>query len=217
MTGPSRATPRMKRTSSPGPAWLTGGCHCGAVRFRVRARQRAVLDCNCRVCIKKGNLHLLVGERDFELLSGRDALAVYTFGARVAQHYFCSGCGIHPFYRPHSLPDPTLWDVNARCLDDGALARFRIEALDGHGIEATATAALKSAFPKASLERKYIALCEEGIYSPSRQTARLRVTPIALDGIVRRIQDAIAGIGKRLASEEDAVQDKTSTPSRRKR
>ena len=33
---------------------LTGGCHCGAVRFRITVRKFEALDCNCSICEKKG-------------------------------------------------------------------------------------------------------------------------------------------------------------------
>jgi len=53
---------------------------------------------------------------DFELLRGKSALTVYTFGTGVAQHTFCSHCGMHAFYVPRSQPDGIT--VNARCLDE---------------------------------------------------------------------------------------------------
>jgi len=110
---------------------VDGGCHCGAVRFRVRLSPgaREVLDCNCSVCAKKALLHLIVPEDHFELLAGADALATYTFNTHVAKHMFCRTCGVHPFYRPRSHPDQ--WDVNARCLDGDALARFQVKPFDG--------------------------------------------------------------------------------------
>ena len=37
-----------------------GGCHCGAVRFRVVVNNHKVDDCNCSICSKKGFLHLIV-------------------------------------------------------------------------------------------------------------------------------------------------------------
>jgi hypothetical protein len=49
------------------------------------------------------------------LLRGKNALTVYTFGTGVAQHTFCSHCGMHAFYVPRSQPDRIT--VNARCLD----------------------------------------------------------------------------------------------------
>lgn len=106
-----------------------GGCHCGAVRFRVRVGAYRVLDCNCSMCRKKGILHLIVERDAFELLQGEEALATYTFNTGVARHHFCRTCGIHPFYVPRSHPDGI--DVNVRCLDGDVLARFTVEPFDG--------------------------------------------------------------------------------------
>lgn len=41
-----------------GGEWCEGGCHCGAVAFRVRVRSWRALDCNCSICRLKGFLHL---------------------------------------------------------------------------------------------------------------------------------------------------------------
>src|SRR5262245_51715769 len=89
---------------------LEGGCHCGRVRFRVRAELRNITECNCSICTKKGYLHLIVGPDAFELLQGREDLSTYTAGTGIAQHHFCRHCGIHSFYVPRS--DPHKFDVN---------------------------------------------------------------------------------------------------------
>jgi hypothetical protein len=115
------------------PIQLEGGCHCGAIRFRVRVRELVALDCNCSICTKKGFLHVIVGESDLDILSGGDSLATYTFGTHTAKHHFCNTCGIHPFYRARSHPED--WDVNARALDDDAWKQFRIEPFDGKNWE----------------------------------------------------------------------------------
>lgn len=106
-----------------------GGCHCGAVRFRVRIATFAALDCNCSICSRKGFLHLIVSPEDFELVRGEESLCTYTFQTGVAKHRFCRSCGIHPFYTPRSHPDRV--DVNVRCLDSAPISRFRIEPFDG--------------------------------------------------------------------------------------
>lgn len=93
-----------------------GGCHCGRVRFRARVDLDLLSQCSCTICTKKGILHLSILPADFELLRGRNALTVYTFETGVAQHTFCSHCGMHAFYVPRSQPDRIT--VNARCLDD---------------------------------------------------------------------------------------------------
>ncbi len=92
-----------------------GGCHCGRVRFRAQVDLDLLSQCSCSICTKKGILHLPVFPADFLLLRGRDALTVHTFETGVAQHPFCTHCGIHAFYVPRSQPDKVT--VNARCLD----------------------------------------------------------------------------------------------------
>ena len=93
-----------------------GGCHCGRVRFRAAVDLDHMSNCSCSVCTKKGMLHLSMELAAFQLLRGKSALKSYTFGTGVAQHTFCSHCGMHPFYIPRSQPHRII--VNARCLDD---------------------------------------------------------------------------------------------------
>lgn len=93
-----------------------GGCHCGRVRFRAQVDLDLMSQCSCTICTKKGIMHLAVHPDDFQLLRGKDTLTVYTFGSGVAQHAFCSHCGMHGFYIPRSQPDRI--SVNARCLDN---------------------------------------------------------------------------------------------------
>ena len=111
-----------------------GGCHCGAVRFRVSVDRYEALECNCSMCRKKALLHLIVPRARFTLLSGADQLTTYRFNTGVAQHTFCRVCGIHPFYVPRSHPEDI--DVNIRCLDGDAPARFQVAPFDGANWEA---------------------------------------------------------------------------------
>lgn len=110
-----------------------GGCHCGAVRFRVAVERYEALDCNCSMCTRKGNLHLIVPRERFAILQGEDSLTTYRFNTGVAQHLFCKVCGIHPFYIPRSHPDCI--DVNLRCLDGEVLSQFQITPFDGRNWE----------------------------------------------------------------------------------
>jgi hypothetical protein len=112
---------------------LEGGCHCGAVRFRVRVAERRALRCNCSICTMKGFVHLIVPPEDFELVAGAEVLRTYTFGTHTATHRFCTRCGIHPFYSPRSHPDQV--DVNVACLDDFVLDTFEISPFDGRNWE----------------------------------------------------------------------------------
>lgn len=113
---------------------MTGGCHCGAVRFEVAGAPAKVLVCNCSICTKKGYLHWIVPLADFRVVSGAGALTTYRFNTGVAQHHFCATCGCAPFYVPRSDPDKI--DVNARCLDDVDLAALPVETSAGANWEA---------------------------------------------------------------------------------
>ena len=109
---------------------LTGGCHCGRVRFEVDGESDAVVyDCNCSICRMSGHLHYIVPRARFRLTSGEDALCSYKFNTQTANHLFCRICGVKSFYIPRSHPDGV--SVNARCLDEGTVRSVRIEPFDG--------------------------------------------------------------------------------------
>lgn len=115
------------------PVW-DGACHCGRVRFRVEGKMERVVECNCSICRRKGYLHWIVPTSDFTLVAGEDALTTYRFNTGVAQHRFCSVCGVAGFYVPRSHPD--MIDVNVRCLAGVDLATLRLERFDGENWEA---------------------------------------------------------------------------------
>jgi hypothetical protein len=111
-----------------------GGCHCKTVRFEVEAP--AVIEassCNCSICAMTAYLHLIVPRSRFRLLSGDSALTTYTFNTGVAQHHFCSACGIKSFYVPRSNPNGM--SVNVRCLDPSTIDSVAIEGFDGRNWE----------------------------------------------------------------------------------
>ncbi|MEJ2174195.1 MAG: GFA family protein [bacterium] len=122
-----------------------GGCHCGRVRFEVRAPVHIrVNECNCSICSKSGYLHLVVPKERFKLLSGEEVLTTYTFNTGRAKHLFCSICGIKSFYLPRSHRDGV--SVNARCLDEGTVEAMTIgPTTDGRNWE--------KAYPAGRAER----------------------------------------------------------------
>jgi hypothetical protein len=111
-----------------------GGCHCGRVRFEVEApAELEVQLCNCSICSMTAFLHLIVPASRFRLVQGEENLATYTFNTHVAQHRFCTHCGIKSFYIPRSNPDGV--SVNVRCLDPETIALVRITDFDGRNWE----------------------------------------------------------------------------------
>ena len=109
---------------------LSGGCHCGKVRFEVQASADiAADDCNCSICRMSGFLHLLVAKGDFKLLQGDTELENYRFNSGVAQHYFCRTCGIKSFYVPRSHPHGI--SVNVNCIDSDDIRSLTVTPFDG--------------------------------------------------------------------------------------
>ena len=116
---------------------ISGGCHCGAVRFEAEVPETVeVLDCNCSVCARTGFRHLIVPHGDFRLLSGEAALTSYRFGTGAANHLFCSICGVKSFYQPRSHPDA--WSVNLNAVDDTSGLAIRFSQFDGRNWEEAA-------------------------------------------------------------------------------
>ena len=115
----------------------TGGCHCGAVRFEVDLPDAIeVEDCNCSICAKSGNIHVIVPAARFRLVEGAGNLTRYTFNTGAAQHLFCQTCGVKSYYIPRSNPDGVA--VTWRCLDDWQSLEVTINRFDGQNWETNA-------------------------------------------------------------------------------
>lgn len=107
----------------------TGGCHCGAVRWRALGPRHIEAErCNCSICSMSGYLELIVPAARFTLLQGGDALSTYTFNSGVAQHHFCRHCGVKSYYIPRSNPDGVSLNIN--CFDQSP-SDITISAFDG--------------------------------------------------------------------------------------
>jgi|SRR5580704_17881084 hypothetical protein len=110
----------------------SGGCHCGKVRYEVKADLRSpVIACNCSMCGKKGTLLTFVPDADFKLLSGEDALTKYQFNKKVIDHLFCSTCGVSSFARGKKADGTAMTAINTRCLDDVDVQKLEIKHFDG--------------------------------------------------------------------------------------
>jgi hypothetical protein len=111
-----------------------GGCHCGAVRYRVETDLQPVISCNCSICQKHGLLLTFVAADRFELLKGQDVLADYQFAKKKIHHQFCRHCGVESFGRG-AKPDGTqMIAINVRCLDGIELDALTIQPVDGRSL-----------------------------------------------------------------------------------
>jgi hypothetical protein len=82
-------------------AAATGGCLCGAVRYRVNGRLRDVLECHCTMC-RRTHGHIgaysAVSKRCLELTEDR-GLKWYGSSSQ-ARRGFCRTCGGTLFWDP---------------------------------------------------------------------------------------------------------------------
>jgi hypothetical protein len=97
-------------------AGLTGGCQCGAIRYRLDAAPIRANICHCRMCQKAGAAPFMafaaVPVEKFAVTHG----AIATFASSdIAERGFCSVCGTPLTYRELKSADIS---VTIMSLDD---------------------------------------------------------------------------------------------------
>ena len=81
------------------------------------------------MCSRRGAVAVSAEFSDIEVVSGEDSLSKYTFGTGVAQHYFCSVCGIYTHHQRRSNPEQ--FGVNLACLEGKTPFLPEVPVLDG--------------------------------------------------------------------------------------
>lgn len=95
----------------------TASCHCGTVELELTL-PRGIEDprrCDCSMCRRRGAIVASVSLENLRIVKGQEALRLYQFGTRTAQHFFCSVCGIYTHHRRRS--NPTQYGYNVACLE----------------------------------------------------------------------------------------------------
>jgi len=81
---------------------LTGGCQCGAVRYRLAAAACSADICHCRMCQKAGGGPFMAfanGPAQAFVVT-RGAIAAFA-SSDIAKRGFCAACGTPLTYRGH--------------------------------------------------------------------------------------------------------------------
>ncbi|MDX7951407.1 GFA family protein [Lichenihabitans sp. Uapishka_5] len=123
--------PKAMGTIETGTASIEGACHCGAVRFSVRLSGglEAARRCDCSYCGMRGAVVVSAATQDLTVLAGQEMLSTYRFNSLVAEHHFCSRCGIYTHHRRRS--NPTQFGVNVACLGLSPFAFREVPVNDG--------------------------------------------------------------------------------------
>ena len=101
-------------------------CHCGEVELEIKESEGALnkfLRCNCTLCKKKGYIMTFAPITDVKITKGEDKLKLYQYHTKVAEHYFCSECGIYTHHKMRSRADT--FGLNVGCIDD--IDQFKLE------------------------------------------------------------------------------------------
>ena len=117
---------------------FTGGCQCGAVRFRVEGPVRHASICNCRMCQKAlGNVFGAWAEFDAAVTWTRGRPTQFRSSGNV-QRGFCNQCGTPLSYQWGS-DNPSLtigaFDQPDRIMPTHELARDNRHPVVGHANE----------------------------------------------------------------------------------
>lgn len=109
----------------------SGGCQCGAVRFKVETDLDQVISCNCSRCHPLGMIIGFAPESAFDLEAGEDALTEYRFNRMHIAHLFCATCGVQSFGKAAGPDGTPMVAINARCLDGVDTGALSPKAVDG--------------------------------------------------------------------------------------
>ncbi|QIK96303.1 GFA family protein [Sphingomonas sp. HDW15A] len=110
---------------------VTGGCHCGAVRFEAEVDTSSGIECDCSYCSKSGNLLAFTGADSFRPTSGMGDLTDYRFNKKVIAHLFCKHCGIGAFGRGTGPDGREMAAINLRCVDGIDLDKVERKPFNG--------------------------------------------------------------------------------------
>ena len=82
-----------------------GGCHCGAIRFRVQGPLRKILMCHCSDCLKISGIGWRASAAHANKLDWlTEARPRSCRSSDWAERGFCSECGSQIFYCMHDRP-----------------------------------------------------------------------------------------------------------------
>ena len=97
---------------------LTGGCHCGAIRYEVEGEPAHSALCHCTDCRRQSGAPMvnwtLFGNDHFRVTQGE--AKVYA-SSELGRRHFCADCGTGLFYTNEAVL-PGITDIQSGTLDD---------------------------------------------------------------------------------------------------
>lgn len=110
---------------------LTGGCHCGAVRWRLAHRPADLTRCTCSYCRRSGALWAYGARREITIEADEAALIRYVQGDRTLAFVSCRVCGCTTHWDSLDPSDDARMAVNARMADPIEIEDLPVRVFDG--------------------------------------------------------------------------------------
>lgn len=97
---------------------LTGGCHCGAIRYQVSGTPQHVALCHCKDCRRSAGAPMVswaaFAEEELKVTAGEPRMFN---SSGETWRSFCGDCGTGLFYRNQTFL-PGIVDIQSATLDD---------------------------------------------------------------------------------------------------
>jgi hypothetical protein len=108
---------------------LTGGCHCGAVRYEADFDKLEAYYCHCRMCqLSFGNIFATFTNLPKSSVRWLTRAPDYFISSRIARRGFCAACGTPLTFEYH---DAERMDLSVGSLDEPGrlkpIAHFSVE------------------------------------------------------------------------------------------
>lgn len=82
---------------------VSGGCHCGLVRYRASGVRPTVSECHCAQCRKQaGHRYATTGAKTSDIDIENEGGITWYRASPDAERGFCTACGSHLFWRSSS-------------------------------------------------------------------------------------------------------------------
>ena len=121
---------------------MTGGCHCGAIRYSVRGEALTHALCHCGDCRRHAGAPMVgwTMYQEQQLSVSRGEPKLYA-SSEHGRRYFCADCGTGLFYRNETVL-PGIVDIQSATYDnpDAVPARAHIQTAERIGWMRTAHA-----------------------------------------------------------------------------
>ena len=117
----------------PNPAFLTTGCHCGAVRVRIAEPPASLNDCNCSLCTASGAIWGYLPMSAVDVQGATTAYRRADLDEVMVELRFCPICGATTHWLPAKTPESVggRMGVNLRSVDFDRLAGIELRFPDG--------------------------------------------------------------------------------------